>query len=185
MEMLHLKDLGPPQRTYGTIARSGGFMPSPTRSYGVHEVRPEDTLAGLALKYDVTVQELRRTNSLWANDNVWPGQVLRVPLQTTSTLADTPSSASTTSTSTSSSSASTATSSSSGLHTPPGRRKDSDSSNDPTLQEYLNRLDRSIAQNSKEATKDLKKEGKGGSSTSRKQHRASSASQQSSEAPVC
>ena len=53
----------------------------------VHEVRPEDTLAGLALKYDVTVEEIRRTNSLWANDNVWPGQVLRVPVAATQAAA--------------------------------------------------------------------------------------------------
>ena len=184
MEMLHLKDLGPPQRTYGTIANSGGFMPSPTRSYAVHEVRPEDTLVGLALKYDVTVEELRRTNSLWANDNVWPGQVLRVPLQappSSTMLADTPSSASTT---TSTSSSSTTTSSSSGgMHTPPGRQKDTgDSGKDPTLQEYLSRLDMSIAQNSKEATKDLKKDGK--TAATQKQHRRAT-SHRGNESPVC
>jgi len=180
MEMLHLKDLGPPQRTYGTIANSG-FMPSPTRSYCVHEVTPEDTLAGLALKYDVTVQELRRTNSLWANDNVWPGQILRVPMPShvssqasgsAQPAPDTPSSASTSTTSSS-------TSGSSANHqVSPVRRKQSENSRksekppdkDPTLQEYLSRLDRSIAER-KEVTKDWERQSKRGSKDSKKSSR--------------
>jgi len=168
MEMLSLS----PKRTYGTIAGTG-FMPSPTRSYQVHEVRPEDTLAGLALKYDVTVEEIRRTNSLWANDNVWPGQVLRVPVAATQVAAayqeDTASSASTT-TSTSSLTSGTTSSSSPRRRTDHGGGpvlKDTPSSSavaakqaasaataDPTLEEYLSRLDRSIAER-KEATKDF------------------------------
>jgi len=148
-------------------------MPSPTRSYQVHEVRPEDTLAGLALKYDVTVEEIRRTNSLWANDNVWPGQVLRVPVAATQAAAtyqeDTASSASTT-TSTSSLTSGTTSSSSPRRRTDhggggggPTALKDTPSSSaaaakaasaDPTLEEYLSRLDRAIAER-KEATKDF------------------------------
>ena len=32
-------------------------------------------MIGIALKYDITVEDIRRCNSLWANDALWPGQV--------------------------------------------------------------------------------------------------------------
>jgi hypothetical protein len=37
-------------------------------------------MAGIALKYDISAEDIRRTNGLWANDNVWPGQRLRIPV---------------------------------------------------------------------------------------------------------
>jgi len=87
-ETLHLKDLGRSQRTYGTCgtipAWSASFM-SPThsglREWASHEVKSTETMVGIALKYDLTVEDIRRSNNLWTNDSLWPGQVLRIPLK--------------------------------------------------------------------------------------------------------
>ena len=49
-----------------------------------HTVSSSETLAGIALKYDLTIEDIRRYNSLWQNDNVWPGQKLRIPVTTAS-----------------------------------------------------------------------------------------------------
>lgn len=87
-ETLHLKDLGRSQRTYGTC----GTMPpwsssllSPThggfRQWEGHEVKNNETMVGIALKYDITVEDIRRCNNLWTNDALWPGQVLRIPVK--------------------------------------------------------------------------------------------------------
>lgn len=45
-----------------------------------HVVNSSETMAGIALKYDISAEDIRRTNGLWANDNVWPGQRLRIPV---------------------------------------------------------------------------------------------------------
>jgi len=44
------------------------------------KVAPNDTLAGVALKYGISVTELRRANQLWASDSIHLRQVLYVPL---------------------------------------------------------------------------------------------------------
>ena len=33
-------------------------------------------MVGIALKYDITVEDIRRCNNLWTNDALWPGQVI-------------------------------------------------------------------------------------------------------------
>lgn len=45
----------------------------------IHIVNSNETMAGIALKYDISVEDIRRTNGLWTNDNVWPGQRLKIP----------------------------------------------------------------------------------------------------------
>lgn len=87
-ETLHLKILGRTQKTYGTC----GTMPSwnnslisPThggfRQWEGHAVKNSETMVGIALKYDITVEDIRRCNNLWTNDSLWPGQVLRIPVK--------------------------------------------------------------------------------------------------------
>ena len=44
------------------------------------KVSANDTLAGVALKYGISVTELRRANQLWASDSIHLRQVLYVPL---------------------------------------------------------------------------------------------------------
>ncbi|KAI9455478.1 hypothetical protein BJY52DRAFT_645050 [Lactarius psammicola] len=50
------------------------------RTVLVHEVSPNDSLAGVALKYGTSITELRRANQLWASDSIHLRQVLYVPL---------------------------------------------------------------------------------------------------------
>lgn len=47
-----------------------------------HTVSSNETLAGIALKYDISIEDIRRANSLWTNDNVWLGQRLKIPVST-------------------------------------------------------------------------------------------------------
>ena len=49
----------------------GGF-----REWEGHEVKNNETMVGIALKYDITVEDIRRCNNLWTNDALWPGQVI-------------------------------------------------------------------------------------------------------------
>ena len=59
-----------------------------------HTVSSSETLAGIALKYDLTIEEIRRYNSLWQNDNVWPGQKLKIPVSVASPGVEPPQSSS-------------------------------------------------------------------------------------------
>ncbi len=63
------------------------YIPSPTsqanryRKCINHTVASNETLAGIALKYDITVEDIRRTNSgLWTSNSVWVGQVIKIPI---------------------------------------------------------------------------------------------------------
>ncbi|KAH9946957.1 hypothetical protein B0H21DRAFT_822312 [Amylocystis lapponica] len=47
----------------------------------VHEILPKDSLAGVALKYGVTLADLRRVNQLWASDSIHLRKVLYIPLE--------------------------------------------------------------------------------------------------------
>ena len=49
----------------------GGF-----RQWEGHEVKGSETMVGISLKYDITVEDIRRCNNLWTNDALWPGQVI-------------------------------------------------------------------------------------------------------------
>ncbi len=54
--------------------------PTPEVRTIAYTVQPGDTLAGIAQKYDVDVETLRKINFL-ADDNLLAGQILRVPLK--------------------------------------------------------------------------------------------------------
>ncbi|CCL99053.1 uncharacterized protein FIBRA_01064 [Fibroporia radiculosa] len=47
----------------------------------VHEVMPKDSLAGVALKYGVSMPDLRRANQLWPSDPIHLRKVLYIPLE--------------------------------------------------------------------------------------------------------
>ena len=57
------------------------FIISPThgglRQWASHGVKSNETMVGIALKYDLTVEDIRRCNNLWTNDALWTGQVGR------------------------------------------------------------------------------------------------------------
>ena len=46
-----------------------------------HHVRPSDTLQGLAIQYGIAVEDLRRSNKLWASDSIHVRKVLIVPVE--------------------------------------------------------------------------------------------------------
>ncbi|KAF5380247.1 hypothetical protein D9757_008230 [Collybiopsis confluens] len=46
----------------------------------VHQVSSKDSLAGVALKYGISLTELRRANHLWTSDSIHLRQVLYIPL---------------------------------------------------------------------------------------------------------
>ncbi|KAG8816832.1 hypothetical protein FRC17_000170, partial [Serendipita sp. 399] len=45
-----------------------------------HEVLPTDSLAGVALKYGITVAQLRKCNKMWASDTIHLRKVLYIPV---------------------------------------------------------------------------------------------------------
>ncbi|KAG7446553.1 uncharacterized protein BT62DRAFT_126705 [Guyanagaster necrorhizus] len=46
----------------------------------VHEVSAEDSLAGVSLKYGISLADLRRSNHLWTSDSIHLRKVLYIPL---------------------------------------------------------------------------------------------------------
>ena len=74
-------------RSYGTCGDFTPYVPSPTsqnhkhRKCLTHIVAEHETLAGIALKYDISVEDIRRINSfLWTSNSVWVGQIIKVPV---------------------------------------------------------------------------------------------------------
>lgn len=63
------------QKSYGTC--SGGA--SPWTSFTNYTVEEGDTLAGVALRHNITIQDLKLANKLWTNEGLWPGKALKIP----------------------------------------------------------------------------------------------------------
>ena len=73
---------GLPQLDAGTAIPTPTVTPSPTATpliKGVYEVTPGDTLIDIAIRYDVTVEELIRVNGLTNPNLLAVGQELRIP----------------------------------------------------------------------------------------------------------
>jgi len=65
-----------PRKSYGTCTGS-----SNTWSHFLdHSVTEGETLAGLSLKYNITIQDIKLCNKIWTNEGLWPGRLLRIPL---------------------------------------------------------------------------------------------------------
>ena len=45
-----------------------------------HAVTEGETLAGLSLRYNITIQDIKLCNKIWTNEGLWPGRVLRIPV---------------------------------------------------------------------------------------------------------
>lgn len=65
-----------PRKTYGTC--SGGS--SVWNSFVDHTVEEGETLAGLSLRYNITIQDIKLANKIWTNEGLWPGRTLRIPV---------------------------------------------------------------------------------------------------------
>ncbi|XP_015253686.1 PREDICTED: lysM and putative peptidoglycan-binding domain-containing protein 1 [Cyprinodon variegatus] len=65
-------------RSYGSLTRSSL---SPLRHRLIeHTVKPGETLQGLALKYGVTVEQIKRANRLYTNDSIFQKKSLSIPV---------------------------------------------------------------------------------------------------------
>ncbi|KAI4468437.1 hypothetical protein MML48_2g00019889 [Holotrichia oblita] len=104
-------------------------------NYIKHTVTSTDTLQGIALKYGVTMEQIRRVNRLWASDSLFLRENLLIPTNentfVTSPTSDIGSAASTPSTS----------------HQSP------ESSEDVDVNQFLGKIDASIASTKEEVRK--------------------------------
>lgn len=67
-------------RSYGSLAQSAR---SPARERRLeHQLAPGDTLAGLALRYGVTMEQIKRANRLYTNDSIFLKKTLHIPILT-------------------------------------------------------------------------------------------------------
>nr|CAG4645818.1 EOG090X0DPX [Lynceus sp. MCZ IZ 141354] len=70
-------------KKYGT---TGGYsytnprMKATNESYISHQVQASDTLQGIALRYGVTTEQVKRSNKLWTNDSLYLREYLRIPI---------------------------------------------------------------------------------------------------------
>eukprot|EP01089_Gocevia_fonbrunei_P008671 TRINITY_DN20393_c0_g1_i1.p1 TRINITY_DN20393_c0_g1~~TRINITY_DN20393_c0_g1_i1.p1 ORF type:complete len:209 (+),score=36.85 TRINITY_DN20393_c0_g1_i1:144-770(+) len=61
--------------------KNGSYSPSPEERDGciIHEVRPSDTLVGIALRYGVDVAEIKLENRMWGNQELFAKRTLIIP----------------------------------------------------------------------------------------------------------
>ncbi|XP_075763697.1 lysM and putative peptidoglycan-binding domain-containing protein 1 [Pelodiscus sinensis] len=65
-------------RSYGSLIKS---THSPVRERRVeHRLEPGDTLQGLALKYGVTMEQIKRANRLYTSDSIFLKTTLHIPV---------------------------------------------------------------------------------------------------------
>ncbi|XP_038623124.1 lysM and putative peptidoglycan-binding domain-containing protein 2 [Tachyglossus aculeatus] len=74
----------PRPRSYGSTApadpaRPPGPRPGPPRSLQ-HRVATGDTLQGIALKFGVTMEQIKRANKLFTNDCIFLKETLNIPM---------------------------------------------------------------------------------------------------------
>ncbi|XP_011860516.1 PREDICTED: lysM and putative peptidoglycan-binding domain-containing protein 2 isoform X2 [Vollenhovia emeryi] len=71
-----IRDTGRALKKYGSTAKHV----TRTDSLVKHTVCPADTLQGIALKYGVTTEQIRRINRLWASDSLFLREHLLIPV---------------------------------------------------------------------------------------------------------
>ncbi|XP_011261811.1 lysM and putative peptidoglycan-binding domain-containing protein 2 isoform X2 [Camponotus floridanus] len=75
-ERRYIRDTGKALKKYGSTAKHM----TRTESLVKHTVCPTDTLQGIALKYGVTTEQIRRINRLWASDSLFLREHLLIPI---------------------------------------------------------------------------------------------------------
>ncbi|XP_064645178.1 lysM and putative peptidoglycan-binding domain-containing protein 2-like isoform X2 [Lineus longissimus] len=66
------------QRKYGSTTNSTRR----NETYIQHKLVEGDTLQGLALKYGVTMEDIKRCNKMWTNDSLYLRETLLIPIPT-------------------------------------------------------------------------------------------------------
>lgn len=65
-------------RSYGSLVRS---PLSPVRQIRIeHKIQPGETLQGLALKYGVSMEQIKRANRMYTNDSIFLKKSLSIPV---------------------------------------------------------------------------------------------------------
>ncbi|GIX83964.1 lysM and putative peptidoglycan-binding domain-containing protein 2 [Caerostris extrusa] len=62
---------------YGSMAKESGMK---NEKYVKHIVQPGDTLQGLALRYGVTMEQIKRANKMWTADSLFLRSSLDIPV---------------------------------------------------------------------------------------------------------
>ncbi|KAK2845124.1 hypothetical protein Q5P01_011783 [Channa striata] len=70
---------GSRNRSYGSLVRS---PLSPVQQRRIeHKLQPGETLQGLAVKYGVSMEQIKRANRLYTNDSIYLKSSLSIPVQ--------------------------------------------------------------------------------------------------------
>lgn len=77
-ERVSIRDSAKSLKKYGSISKNNNFKKPET--YIKHMISSTDTLQGIALKYGVTTEQIRRANRLWANDSLFLRESLLIPV---------------------------------------------------------------------------------------------------------
>lgn len=78
-------------RSYGSCGSRAGQMAARINVRIVkHRVQQSDTLQGIALKYGVTMEDIKRENRLWTTDSLFLREYLDIPLPASPTAGDGP-----------------------------------------------------------------------------------------------
>ncbi|CAJ0576044.1 unnamed protein product, partial [Mesorhabditis spiculigera] len=64
-------------RRYGTTQRVSHSKPPQLIE---HTIRPEDTIAGLALRYNSSITDIKRINKLWSNESLFLKSRITIPV---------------------------------------------------------------------------------------------------------
>jgi LysM repeat protein len=64
------------QSHYGTTSKASSHL----EAFLKHKVQVGDTLQGVAVKYGVTIEQIKRANSLWTNDSLFLREYLLIPV---------------------------------------------------------------------------------------------------------
>ncbi|XP_066583043.1 lysM and putative peptidoglycan-binding domain-containing protein 2-like [Prorops nasuta] len=83
-ERMCIRDSSKPHKKYGSTAKHI----TRTENLVKHSVSPTDTLQGIALKYGVTTEQIRRINRLWASDSLFLREYLLIPISVEASLPD-------------------------------------------------------------------------------------------------
>uniref|UniRef100_A0A1B6DDI0 LysM domain-containing protein n=1 Tax=Clastoptera arizonana TaxID=38151 RepID=A0A1B6DDI0_9HEMI len=76
-ETLSIRESAKYLKKYGSTSK---ILSKKPEHYLKHHVSKSDTLQGIALKYGVTTEQIRRANRLWTNDSLFLKETLLVPV---------------------------------------------------------------------------------------------------------
>ncbi|XP_065168895.1 lysM and putative peptidoglycan-binding domain-containing protein 2-like isoform X2 [Atheta coriaria] len=84
-EKLSIRDSARSSKKYGSTSNRNNTR---NESYIKHFVTKADTLQGIALKYGVTMEQIRRANRLFASDSLFLREHLLIPVTETTSTTD-------------------------------------------------------------------------------------------------